>query len=976
MSVQNKYSSFLFHAVVILLLCSSANGQIRSGAAFLSMVPGAKVQSMAVAQTGSLDEIHAIYVNPGAVGLMREWQWFATYSKWIADVYNASFVIGKRIRNPLSRHMRVAVGFLYQGMPEFDSSDHAVENVSANDFVFSLSLGQPVSALSRNISLGCNVKYFKSTLDTYSASSLIFDTGILARTPQISLGNSLFEYGIVSVGLSLTQLGADIKFDRVGTPLPQTVRAGFAIHAGTHNGIQLQVSGDFHNIKDEENTFCIGTELCWGNRFSVNSGYNFNSDLMSKVSFGGTIRLDDELTSNRTVLPGRNNAIKMEFATVDEGEFFARTYRGGMGHLPIGPEYFELISPTKNDKLIERDVVLKWEKSRDPDLYDQIVYTLLLDPDSTKLSQLISIYDNKADRFLSEVDNSKSSFLKTASLKVDTLLVSNLRSGHYYWAVFAQDLNGHIRFAESNNQRIAHFYIPPQDIEIKNITFQYSPWIMQDDYHGEIELTFANNGGLVARDFSIALCDSSIFPYRTFSDKKIEDEKKHKFVRTIEQLMPGEIQTLQIPWHSYNLGAHLFIAHADIEHKLEESNLKNNRQEKIFYTIPKGIFSTGDTATVSIKSLVTLDLPLITEICFDTNSTNVKREYLENLNVDPPVSTIAQRLIENPDRSISLKGFADPNSEKATVELANRRAGAIRDAMLRLGVNKNQIVISPGEVLPIQDVLEIIEDHEWIFEERRYVQITTAPEDQHILFELIRHEDHEQYNNPVLFNSDIVCAVLNSDVTIYCSHDNLQDSLSINGLEESFRIMGEYSWRAKIQDLDSWVNKDIAYYLSVTDRLERTFRTHDQFVHLTEERIYRQHRIVVPLKFVQTDPTHAFLFPRIFDEVNKQLSGPMNGLSFNGHSCKIGPDDVNLRLSKDRAERFKQEFKAYCESAHSGVLDEMFKQLGPAWGYGSSKPLAIDRLSGEHLFMGDNNTAMGRKLNRRIEVELFSIHHR
>ena len=972
-----KSKNILVHLsiAIILFMFSSTHGQIRAGASFLNMLPGAKVQSMAAAQTGSLDELHAIFANPGATGFIREWQWTTTYSKWIADVYNASFIIGKRIRNPFSRNTRFALGILYQGVPEFDSSDHVVENTSANDLVLSISLGQPISALSNNISFGCNVKYFKSTLDTYTASSIIFDAGVLARTPRFSLGNSLFKYGIVSTGLSLTQLGPDLKFYRSGTPLPQTIRAGLAIHAGTHNGFQLQISGDYYNIKDEQDAFSIGAEFCFSNRFSINGGYNFNSDLMSKISFGGTIRLDDILISKNTILPGRNNAVKFEFATVGEGEFFSRTYRGGMGHLPIGPEYFELISPAKNDKITKRNVVLKWEKSRDPDLYDQINYTLLLDQDSTKLSNLISIYDHDSDKFFSELNKLKSSFLILQTVKIDSFLTNNLTGGNYYWAVFAQDLNRHVRFAESNNNRIAHFYIPSPDIEIKEIKFEHSPWITEDDYHGEIEITISNNGGLLAENFSIVLHDSSISPYRTLTAKKDKKGKKLILLATIEQLKPGATQTFHVPWHTSHLGAHLLEAAADIEHKLAESDESNNQKDKIFYTIPKGTLSTDDTANVSIMSLVTLDLPVISEVCFDKNSAEVKFEYLHKIAVDPPVATIAHRLIKYRDLSVSIQGFSDPNSDETNVELANHRAYAIRNSMIQLGVYEDQLKILPGQVLPKLNKAVNPEDMKWVLEERRYAKISTDLANQPILFDLIRHKDTEQVIYPVIFKSDVVCAVTNSEVSIYCSQSDVQDSVSIENLSDRLKIKGEHYWKIKKHEINSWLNKNIKYHLTVIDRLGRKFQTYDQFTYLTESQIYRQHRIIIPLKFVETDPTHSFLFKRIFDEVNQQLSGPMKSLKFTAHACAIGSEEVNKTLSKNRAERFKREFTNYYKSAHSGILDQILKDLGPAQGFGESKPLAIDRLSGERILMGDNNSALGRELNRRIEVELNSINN-
>jgi len=281
----------------MLLLSTSSHGQIRAGAAFLKMLPGARLQSMAAAQSGAIDEPHAIFANPGATGFLREWHWAATYSKWIADIYNASFIYNRKIRNPLSTQTKFSLGLIYQGMPEFDSSDGDAAMVSANDLLLSLSIGQPLSIISKNISIGFNLKYYKSNLDTYSANSFIFDIGLLARTPRFKLNNPLIKYGIFSAGAAVTQLGSNLKFDQIGTPLPKTFRTGISFYAGTHSGLQIQLSADYFSTKDEKSGVGVGAELNWGNRFSINGGYDFSSDLMSNLSLGGTIRLDDTNTS-------------------------------------------------------------------------------------------------------------------------------------------------------------------------------------------------------------------------------------------------------------------------------------------------------------------------------------------------------------------------------------------------------------------------------------------------------------------------------------------------------------------------------------------------------------------------------------------------------------------------------------------------------------------------------------------------------
>ena len=111
---------------LLLLLCilapQRAYPQLRSGAAFLKILPGVRTQGLAGSVTGSIDEALSLYANPGAAGFLREHQWSLSYTKWIADIYNISFLYGRHFKTPLNKRTRFALGINYQGVKEFDST--------------------------------------------------------------------------------------------------------------------------------------------------------------------------------------------------------------------------------------------------------------------------------------------------------------------------------------------------------------------------------------------------------------------------------------------------------------------------------------------------------------------------------------------------------------------------------------------------------------------------------------------------------------------------------------------------------------------------------------------------------------------------------------------------------------------------------------------------------------------------------------
>ena len=971
MSSPKKFLFISFVLIFFLLSFSSLQAQIRAGSAFLKMLPGVRVQSMATAHTGTLDEPHSIFANPGATGLLRDWHWAATYSKWIADIYNASFILGKRIRNPISQYTQFSLGLIYQGMPEFDSTDGAAALVTANDLLVSFSIGQPLSFISKNISLGFNLKYFKSTLDTYTANSFIFDTGMLARTPRFYLGNPLFKYGILSAGVALTQLGPDLKFEQEGTPLPQTFRSGISFLMGTHSGLQLQIAGDYFKVKDEKDVYGLGVELSWGGRFSINGGYDFGSDLMSHISFGGSIRLDDTMAPEHLLIPGRNNGLRFELATVDEGEFFARTYRGGITHIPIGPEPFDFEYPANHDTVRSHKVTLKWDNSADPDLFDDVRYSLFYTQDSARLADLIAIYDKNTDDFFNEISTPIDTIRQFRDFTTDTLELENIQSGHHYWAVFAEDLDSHIRFARTGPSRISHFYVPLPDIEIKDIRFDYSPWITQDDYHGELIITIANNGDSPASDFVVAVKDVVKKLIHNISGAAPEAYSTSLAQDTINVLNPGETTTILIPWHTSSLGEHAIFVQADVEQTIEESNETNNNKTKSFYTIPKGSFTTGDTVSVFHTSRVIVDYPLVTEVCFDPSSSVVKPDYLYKMQLDPTVGTLANRLKQNRGMSISLQGFADPNSGENDVELANRRAQALRDSMINIGVKKNQITILPGEVWQTRRVPKNPQDAGWLYEERRNVTITTELANEAVLFHPLRKVDDEDSFKAAPFHLDLKHALATNIAKYFCYKNEYEDSVSITNLGSFLKFDRFDNWSPEITDSAYYVNKDIDYHFTLTDSLGRKFQTRKLDTFLNKELVNLSHKFILPMVFAKANTTQSFLWQKMLGYINLAIPDSEKRFRFSGHACAVGPAWVNERLSQQRVGRFVNEFKGYIRQNNESNTVQILTRLEVPKGHGENSPLAIERRSGEIIPLGDNNSPTGRILNRRIELEIY-----
>lgn len=950
-------------ALFLVLLAWPAAGQIRPGAQFLQFMPGARQQGMAGSLTGVLDDMHAIYANPGAAGFLREWQWSATYTGWIADVYSASLIYGQRVRTPWSRQTRVALSVAYQGVPDFDSSDRAVAAASANDVVFAASLGE---ALSERVAVGANLKYLRSRLAEFDAASWVIDTGVLFRTARfrfLNTGKGLLDYGIISAGLAVTQIGPPLNFITADTPLPRTFRAGVAFNAGTHEGLQWQFTADYRSVRDLGNFFSFGSEIGWSQLLALRGGYAFNDNLLSHFSFGLTLRLDD-LKAPTEVLPGRNKAIRLDVASVNDNFLFARNYRGSVTHHAIGPEGFDFVAPQTGALIQSDSVALAWQTTKDPDLYDDAEFWLLVDRDSLKMAEAINAAKRSSNALFSTLDNT--AFLVNQKINATQFQLRDLDGGDYYWTVVAYDRDRHVRLAGSRGRHLRHFRIATPDVQITAITFDHSPWITEDDYQGNLQLVVKNTGLSVAKNISLALVDSLAVASN--------GQTKLLAQTVIERLQPSEIDTIKLEWRTSQPGMHHLMAQLDVENHIRESNEKNNRMSGVFHTIPKGRLAAPDTVIAFNLSRLAYEVPLIVEICFERNSAQVLPDYLRHGIPDSPLAILAARLQAHPDLKISVQGFGDPNSGESEVTLAEMRASAVCDSLLGLGVQRAQISLMRGEVLPLRQTPKDTNDARWVREERRFVRITADSTGESELFKLVAFDVTDSLPAPVVFNSAIAGAVPFKNGLLQISSGELQDGITLNAAIDGANLLQAIDWqpaRASGKTGAAWAEKNVDYDLVLTDSLDRQFRTHPRKTFLATSSVLREQRVAWPLKFQGTDPLYDFYWAKLLVHINRMLAAPDMRMRFSGHACAIGPEPVNLRLSQQRAEAFHQGFLRQIKARYPQVYEKLLSRLDAAKGFGETSPLSIERLNGARLMIGDNQKPLGRKLNRRLEIEFY-----
>ncbi|MDZ7725055.1 MAG: PorV/PorQ family protein [candidate division KSB1 bacterium] len=949
--------------LLLLLLTTPLFAQTRSGAAFLKIAPGSRHQSMAGAYTSMLDDPYALYANPAATGFLREWHYSAGYTKWLADISNASLLTGWRVPMPWSRQTRIAAGVLYKGIPDFNNSFTVSQAVSSEDVLVSLGIGQPLTFLSDYVSVGANLKYYRSRLASYNADALIFDTGVMVRTPRFQLAQS---YDMLfSVGGSVNQTGRDLIFLNTGTPLPRTVRGGISCYIGSHHGFQFTLLADYVDVLDKEAYVTLGSEIMIDRYISLYGGYNLGADLFERFSFGASVRLEDVRLHLDSVFPGANKAFRLDLSSLDEDNVFARTYRGTAALFPVRPEYFMKEQPLPDDTLAEQSVVLEWEASRDRDLFDDHEYWVIVDQDSNAVKGALDMFRDTGQLFKPDLLDS-ALFYSASNRSSEFVRLDNLPGGHYYWAIIAYDKDGHYRIAEQNSRPVGHFYVPLADLHVKNFNVQYHDVVTRDDFHGTVSFSIANSGDRTARDIRVKLVDQVVLLDSVMDIQASAEWPQIK----IDLLKAGKEKKYKFDWRTPKLGQHQAVITIETRENIKEWNSENNVYKYNLFTIPKGGFEAPDTAVIHLTSEVSIKLPIITEVNFDIESTEVPFEYLNQTNMDPHLKILANRLVKHPNLSVQLQGYVDPNTENADSMMAVKRSQAVRDSLIRLGVASDQIQLMEGVILPERRTPYNRTIRRWIHEERRYVKITAVDSAQAVLFKPVLHTDIERLQLNVNCLPDIHAYVPMDSVRYRFKAGSLVHGTQ-NSPANPFYLGDTLKWKPKKVNLPQWNGKTANAVIQITDSLGRFFRTPVQQIALIDRAILRENRTAVPLKFSGTDPTYSFYWERIFDQARQMFKEPGMRLKFEGHACAIDPFGVNPRLSQRRAETFHQGFINYMKEHHPAALEAFQKRLEPPRGYAENQPLGIKRLRGEFIMLGDNDMPIGRKLNRRIEIVFY-----
>ena len=948
---------------LILIIISNSFGQLGTGSSYLKLGIGPRQVGMGSAFTGVGDDLYTIYWNPGGLGKVRWWELSAMYNNYFADMYYGSITGVKQFRILGSRKTTVGFGLFYHGMPEWDSTE-GLDNTKAkaNSILAITSFGQRLDWLTKNLSLGLNLKFGRSTLSEYTAYTIATDFGLMYELDLLNRP--------LMIGAAVQNIGFQTKYINDSSPVPLGFRTGLSYRFLNCNYHNLLLATDIAKYKYSDIKVSFGAEYWFKNLLALRGGYIINNNDIGDLSFGLSVKID-----------AFNSGLQSDITRTNYGNVLGYNSTGAVSIYAVNPEPFRLLSPDNNTIFCpEEDVILTWEKSPDPDFCDLVSYRVLIDPNVDILEENIATVCKKP---LDE----NNVFLDLLANDVK-LVLPEISPNVYFWTTIAIDKNGHTRWSNE----IRSFIKSAPDLQIRELTYILSDTLpnFEDNYQGAVKIVLENRGLCTAYNFQMSLKDS----FYCKEQNNIIGEFK------IDSLNAGRSITKYVSWQTNNIGKHHFTSEVDQENVVFELNDDNNLKHCKAITIPRGyVESQLDTVLTDKLVYIYNEIPILPVVFFEANSNRISNDYYQQdmLRPVPMLEVISNRMKQNESLKIRLAGYIDVNSESVNTSLAKERMQQIKVILVdSLGVSSDQISFTNDYDITAYNIKKA--PGELVSAENRRVELLLTETDNKKFWELFGPV--ESYESPKMTSG----VKLESEVKAYVDIVNWQLQIHEN---ETGKVIYRAPYNIDISknniDLKNtiiWDGKDnqqnlvelnklYRYSILIQDIFGREFSTKMKTVFLECPNIQEQNVQIHLNKFDSSDEYFSFGSDRMLDLVAELIKSPSLKVKFNGYSCEIGEFEYNLNLAYSRAENFRNkfiqllrnEFEKQNDQTESWEdllarvqqnitkieLAEKYHNISKSF----SEPLKYCNPCTIKEFIYPHDNPYGRMLSRRVDIILF-----
>lgn len=286
-----------------------------TAANFLEIGFGGTGNAMGDAAVASVEDLSAIYWNPGRLPYLRQSEAQFMYQPWFADIKTSFSAIGLVV----PRIGCFAVGLyqvLYGDMPvtTTQQQDGTGEMYSASDYAFTFSYGRK---LAQWFAFGASAKYITQKIWHSNASAFALDLGMVVNTYFFSPSGERADG--LTIGMSISNYGTRMKFDgmdllqpidlypyeagnyaytegqfrTLGWELPLIFRIGAAIHPVASAKHRLTLEVDALHPNNNSESVNLGSQYKYNipsfGTFYIRAGYKalFMVDSHYGLSLGG-----------------------------------------------------------------------------------------------------------------------------------------------------------------------------------------------------------------------------------------------------------------------------------------------------------------------------------------------------------------------------------------------------------------------------------------------------------------------------------------------------------------------------------------------------------------------------------------------------------------------------------------------------------------------------------------------------------------
>lgn len=248
--------------VLVLGATDRAAAQGESAVPFLLIAPDSRASGIGESGTGSVDNVSAIFWNPGALAFLDGHEISLTHANWLPqfqlpDLFYDHLNYRQRI-DAIGGTIGASVTYLSLGEFIITGSDSPTERGRFKSYEYAVTLGYATKATD-DLGVGINLRFIHSALSPIGAeqekgngiaSTVSADLAFMWRPQSLDiplLGDIGKQF---SMGVNLSNLGPKVTYVDAAQadPLPTSLRLGFGYRIVSDDYNQLNYSLDFARL--------------------------------------------------------------------------------------------------------------------------------------------------------------------------------------------------------------------------------------------------------------------------------------------------------------------------------------------------------------------------------------------------------------------------------------------------------------------------------------------------------------------------------------------------------------------------------------------------------------------------------------------------------------------------------------------------------------------------------------------------------